>query len=89
MIPILQKDYVSEIFGQLEDYLEENMGEAYVENLKEEVTEYNDDTWLAELLILDEYEGCRTKIKNDLKEYPVLRSRISQVSSIFKTKNRH
>lgn len=86
LIPILQKDYVSEIFGQLEDYLEENMGEAYVENLKEEVTEYNDDTWLAELLILDEYEGCRTKIKNDLKEYPVLRSRISQVSSIFKTK---
>ena len=86
LIPILQKDYVSEIFGQLEDYLEENMGEAYVENLKEEVIEYNDDTWLAELLILDEYEGCRTKIKNDLKEYPVLRSRISQVSSIFKTK---
>lgn len=86
LIPILQKDYVSEIFDQLEDCLEENIGETYVKNLKEEVADYNEDTWLAELLILEEYEGCRNKIMNDLEDYPVLRSRISQLSGVFKTK---
>lgn len=86
LIPILQKDYASEIFDQLEDCLEENIGETYVENLKEEVADYNEDTWLAELLILEEYEGCRNKIMNDLEDYPVLRSRISQLSGVFKTK---
>ena len=86
LIPILQKNYIPEIFGQLEDYLEDNMGEEYIEQLKEKVTEYNDDTWLAELLILEEYEECRSEIKNDLRDYPVLRSRISQISDTFKTK---
>ena len=62
------------------------MGEEYIEQLKEKVTEYNDDTWLAELLILEEYEECRSEIKNDLRDYPVLRSRISQISDTFKTK---
>lgn len=62
------------------------MGEEYIAVLKKEVSEYDDSTWLAEILALPQYEELRTRIVNDLKSYPVLRSRIMQISDMFKTK---
>lgn len=86
VIPILQKNYIPNIFEQLEDYLKDNLGEEYIAVLKKEVSEYDDSTWLAEILALPQYEELRTRIVNDLKSYPVLRSRIMQISDMFKTK---
>lgn len=85
-VPIVQRNYASMIFGTLEDVLEDALDKSYLDELKEKIGEYNETTWLAEVVILKEYTGIRKELYEKLRDYPVVRSRIAQLSKTFSEK---
>ena len=52
--------------------------------IKKELPDGDNKFKIACLVILDEYSNLREKIYADLKRYPLIRSRISQINSIYK-----
>ena len=66
--------------------LEDALDKSYLDELKEKIGEYNETTWLAEVVILKEYTGIRKELYEKLRDYPVVRSRIAQLSKTFSEK---
>lgn len=88
VIPILEKDYISDIVVNIMESLKDNIVK---ENLKEILGQIAENDCKKKigfyLIFLPQYAELRKKLYIILKDFPVLRSRISQLSSLNKTKH--
>ena len=82
IIPLLQKEYIIMLFKDLDTNLKDNLPiEQYNEIMNS--IEGNDNKYkMASLITLDKYDELRKKIYVYLTNYPILRSRIHQLSSL-------
>ena len=80
--------YVKRIVEELHDYLKANLQiDDYNAMIKAIIEEGSDEYKIACLVSLSKYEETRKKVYIMLKNYPLLRSRISQLSEdVFKKK---
>ncbi|MEH2960437.1 hypothetical protein [Candidatus Merdisoma sp. JLR.KK006] len=87
LIPVLQSDYANDIFNELHDYVKANISKKdYSEIIKDVEEEGNDYLKIACIVILEKYNGTREKLCQMLENYPLIRSRISQLNEVFKQK---
>ena len=88
VIPVLFNDYIVNIFEELHDYIKANIKEkSYQEivlNIDSKVSEYEK---IAYIVILKQYDESRKKLIAEFEDYPLIRSRISQLHNIFNVKN--
>lgn len=88
IVPVLKRNYVKRIVEELHDYLKANLQiDDYNAMIKAIIEEGSDEYKIACLVSLSKYEETRKKVYIMLKNYPLLRSRISQLSEdVFKKK---
>lgn len=87
IIPILQNDYSHNIFEELHDYIKANISKKSYNEIIENVSEEGDDYFkIACIVILDKYDEERKKLYQILENYPLIRSRISQLNELFRHK---
>lgn len=87
LIPILKKEYIVMLFKDLDANLRDNLP---IDQYNEIITsiEGNDNKYkITALVTLDEYSELREKVYVYLSNYPLLRTRISQMNSLCKYKN--
>ena len=90
IVPVLKRNYVNRVVEELHDYLKGNLqAEVYdelISNIKEDGSE---EYKIACLCSLQEYGEIRKKSYELLKQYPLIRSRISQLyEDVFKKKKK-
>jgi hypothetical protein len=83
VLSILQRDYLHYLVGDLEDNLRKNLGKSKISELINKVDGEEKDEWLCHLLFLPQHGPVRTEVYGWLKDYPLLRSRMSQISNDF------
>lgn len=90
VVPILKRNYACRIIEELHDYLKANLTEEDYESLLNEVKEEgSEEIKIGCLVMLAEYEDTRKKVYSLLGNYPLIRSRISQLyNDIFSDKNK-
>ena len=86
VLPILQRAYLHYLVGDLEDNLRENLPKNKISELIRKVEGEEKDDWLCHLLFLPQFSEVRTEVYAWLKDYPLLRSRMSQISNDFAEK---
>ena len=88
IVPVLKRNYVKRIVEELHDYLKANLQiDDYSAMIKAVIEEGSDEYKIACLVSLSKYEETRKKVYIMLKNYPLLRSRISQLNEdVFKKK---
>ena len=86
VLPILQRDYLHYIIGELEKNLKQNLPKSTVNDIIKKVDEEERDDWLCRLLFLPSYDILRKEVYGDLKDYALLRSRMSQISNDYAEK---
>lgn len=90
VIPVLKKGYFSIVFEELHDYLKANLDREIYKSLLEEVAEEGDEEFkIACFVIMKKYDAIRQKAYSYLANYPLIRSRISQLyTDIFSDKKK-
>ena len=86
VLPILQRDYLCFLIEDLGHNLKENLENEKINELKNEVGKEEGSEWLSCLLFLPQFSSLRTEVYGWLKDYPLLRSRMSQISNDFAEK---
>lgn len=87
VVPILQKDYIQLIFGELVHYLTDNVPPKELSELQSKVGETSSNSmWLYFLVLMPQYKSIRQELYGLLKDYPLIRSRISQLSDTYSKK---
>lgn len=87
LVPILQKDYIVSLFLDLQEKLFEILSKEDYNNLLALVSEgLTSVEKIAYFVLLQEYEELRKKYYSKLIEYPVIRSRIYEISVAGKSK---
>lgn len=88
IIPVLLNDYFENTFEELHDYIKANIEEEkyqkIISDVDIEVSEYEK---IACIVILKQYDAIRKKLIAEFGDYPLIRSRISQLHNIFNEKN--
>ena len=75
------------IFKELHDYIKANISkENYGKIIKNVEEDGNDCLKIACIIILDKYAETRNELYQVLENYPLIRSRISQLNELFKHK---
>lgn len=88
-VPILQKDYITMISIEINRYLKDNISEVKLEELRAKVSNAsNDNTWGYFMALLPQYGDLRQEVYDALKDYPLIRSRISQLCDTYSQKER-
>lgn len=83
-IPILMKGYIANVFEELHDYLKANMDSHTYLSMMSYVSEVGDEEYkIACLVMLSKYADARKKLYSHLVQYPLIRSRISQLYTDF------
>jgi len=85
-LPILQRDYLVSIFHLLESDLRENIDKDELEKILSNVDNGSLSYKVASLVLLDKNESLRKELYQKLKNFPVIRSRISQMNEAYKIK---
>ena len=81
VVPILKKDYLSAIFIDLNDNLKIALGsDKHTQLLKSVTQDGGEVEKIAFFVLLPEYSKLRSEYYSELKNYPVLRSRIWQMN---------
>lgn len=90
IVPVLKRNYVSRVVEELHDYLKANLQQTqYSELMNGIVEEGTEEYKIACLISLKKYEEVRQKAYGMLKNYPLIRSRISQLyEDVFKKKKK-
>ena len=90
IVPVLKRNYVNRILEELHDYLKGNIETDNYTALIKEVSEEGSEVYkIACLVSLQKYEETRKKAYALLTEYPLIRSRISQLyEDVFKKKKK-
>lgn len=83
VLPILQRDYLCYLIEDLGHNLEENLQKERINELKNAIDKEECSEWLSRLLFLPQFSSLRTEVYGWLKDYPLLRSRMSQISNDF------
>lgn len=87
VIPILRKDYINSIVGNITAGLKDNMSQKEYKEILDSVVEVGcENKKIFYLLFLPQYSDLRSKCFDALTNYPVLRSRISLVAEMTTTK---
>ncbi len=91
IVPILKRNYFRVIFGELHDYLKANLKTDSYRDLLNKISEDgSDDYKIACLVLLEKYEDLLNNAYDMLKDYPLIRSRISQLNEdVFKKKRKY
>ena len=88
VVPILKKDYLISMINNINECMKSNMTEQRYNSIMEEVTEVGCEKKKGfYLLLLPKYNDLRKELMDELKNYPVLRSRVSMLGDIKTTKN--
>ena len=88
LIPILQKDYLRILFEKLYDDIVDNIPE---DNLNQQVKEIDagmNFNAFPCLILLPQYENEREQLIDQLREYPLIRSRIVQYNELYSRKKK-
>lgn len=90
VVPVLKRNYINRVVEELHDYLKANMTqEDYNQILDSLKLNGSEKFQIACLLILPENEDKRKATYQSLQQYPLIRSRISQLNEdVFKTKKK-
>lgn len=90
IIPILKRRYVRNVIKELHDYLKGNLERHEYKYLMDKIEECGEENFkIACLIISNKYDGMRCELYDMLKEYPLIRSRISQLhEDVFKNKKK-
>lgn len=90
IVPVLKRNYVKRIVEELHDYLKANLQiKDYYTIIKAVSEEGSDEYKIACLVSLSKYEETRKKVYILLKNYPLIRSRISQLNEdVFRNKKK-
>ncbi len=86
MIPIIQKEYIIMIFKGLDEALHDNLNPEQYRSIMERIGGSDNKYKTAALVTLCEYEDLRKELNDYLINFPILRSRISQMSQLCKRK---
>lgn len=86
VLPILKRDYLHSLIDELERNLKDNFSNAELNTIQKMMKAEDQQDWLKFALFLPEYDEVRTKLYTLLKDYPLLRSRVSQFYSDFSDK---
>lgn len=87
VMPVLFNDYIVNIFEELHDYIKANIEEKYQEIISDVDLEADEYGKIAYIVILKKYDVTRKKLIAEFENYPLIRSRISQLHDIFNEKN--
>lgn len=88
VMPVLFNDYIVNIFEELHDYIKANIEEEkYQEIISDVDLEADEYGKIAYIVILKKYDVTRKKLIAEFENYPLIRSRISQLHDIFNEKN--
>lgn len=83
VLPILQRDYLHYLIGELEKNLRQNLPKSKIDEIIRKVDAEGKEDWLCRLLFLPQCVAVRTEVYDDLKDLTLIRSRISQISNDF------
>lgn len=87
IVPILKKDYISAIVGNIIDCLKRNTSKKDFLLILEKVSETGcENKKIFYLLLLPKYSDARKEVMDMLSKYPVLRSRIAMLGAMQTTK---
>jgi len=87
LVPILQKDYLVSLFSDLRAKISQVLEkEDYLTLLKSVSQDLDEQEKIACFVLLQEYEPLRSTYYSKLTNYPVLRSRIHEISNSGKSK---
>lgn len=88
IVPVLKRNYIKCVVEELHDYLKANMnGDEYKELLDSLHLYGSEEFKIACLVMLPQHQDKRQVLYQNLKQYPLIRSRISQLyEDIFKHK---
>ena len=87
LIPILQKEYLSSLFDDLNNNLKDNLSIEQYENILNSIDGEDNKRKIAKLVIFDDYDEVRKELYIYLSSFPLLRSRVSQLNMLCKKKN--
>lgn len=90
IVPVLKRNYVKRVMEELHDYLKANLQKDDYNELLSAISEDGADVLKITCLVsMDKYEEARKKAFIMLKNYPLIRSRISQLNEdVFKKKKK-
>ena len=88
LIPILQKEYLSSLFDDLDSNLKTNLPIEQYNNLLSSIDGDDNKIKIVKLITQDEFDELRTKLYELLSNYPILRSRIFRLNAICKKKSK-
>lgn len=90
IVPILENDYAKSIFEELHDYLKANVSEKrYTKIVGKVDLDADEYVKIASIVILDQYDAIKQELNIELRNYPILRSRIAQLHDLFSKKNNY
>ncbi len=82
IVPILQKEYMIMIFKNLDADLKDNLSYEQYNEIINSIEGRDNKNKITALVVLDEYGELRKKLNVYLSNYPILRSRISQIHAL-------
>lgn len=88
LIPILQKEYVSALFDDLDTNLKDNLSDEQYDEILNSVEGNDNRERIAKIVIKTENDELREKLYSYLSNYPILRSRVAQLNLICEKKSR-
>lgn len=86
-IPLLQKEYIITLFKELDGNLKDNLSIEQYNDIINSIDGNDNKYKIAALITLDKYDALRKKLYIYLNNYPILRSRISQMNTLCKRRN--
>lgn len=87
LIPILKKEYIVMLFKDLDANLKDNLPIDQYNEIINSIEGSDNKYKITALVTLDEYSELRKKLYGYLSNYPLLRSRISQMNSLCNYRN--
>lgn len=80
VVPVLKRNYLKRVFTEMHDYLKANLDTPKYYDVLNDIDEDGTESFkIACLIVLDKYEETRKKAYDYLENYPLIRSRISQL----------
>lgn len=86
IMPILQKDYIPSLFNSIQVELYQLMDRSTIENYESLFENNEKHFWYIYFITLKQYATQRGELYACLKDYPLLRNRISFINEIFSNK---
>ncbi len=86
ILPVLKKDYISLTFQEIDKYLKDCLDEKEYSDFLNSIGDGTYDYVIAKLITLDTTEEYRKNLYDKLENYPLIRSRISQLHELYNTK---